>query len=366
MVLLVLLLHIPSLLGQGGGVSPTITFSQTKTVTKTPVGHSGNTYTNQKTTSTSTITTGLSYTISGTAQNSSGATINTSTGQVSRSTLGSTLKTSEWIIMKVTFSNIKANGVTIENKTIDVKMQSNKLTTTWGDLKITTSAYPTSGIAHKGGGCGFYFVTQQEKTEKYEAQTTGTTTTVTSSSVSDHTFSNVSVTSGSSYATVNSSTIAITFGRNYSGADRSATVSGTATKNGKSATFTASVKQFGVAYIRYYGTFTFRNNNTIHSSNDINIGWTSARSGHPSQTTEPYVITANSGGSQTITINEYVPADEEGTTWSGQIIFTKPWFVGQTQGGSNLYLGTSTTDKQNTLSLTLSKTGMSRTLYINS
>ena len=73
------------------------------------------------------------------------------------------MKSSEWIIMKVTFSNIKANGVTIANKTIDVKMQSNKLTTTWGDLKITTSAYPTSGIAHKGGGCGFYFVTQQEK-----------------------------------------------------------------------------------------------------------------------------------------------------------------------------------------------------------
>lgn len=104
----------PTLSRNGGSVTPTVKYTQKRT----KVGYSGQQY------SSDTISgTVPSFTASGTVVNSSGATIVSTTGVVSRDSLGTTLKNSEWNIMNVTIS------ATINGKSgsgsATVKMQSN-------------------------------------------------------------------------------------------------------------------------------------------------------------------------------------------------------------------------------------------------
>lgn len=129
----------PTLSRNGGTVTPTITYSQTKTTTTTPVGHSGNTYSSSSssTTITGTVT---SFTATGSVKNSSGATIASSTGKVTRSSLGTTYKSAEWAIMDVTIT------ATVNGKqgtgTATVKMQSNTYSQTGTDYKVTVDVDP--------------------------------------------------------------------------------------------------------------------------------------------------------------------------------------------------------------------------------
>ena len=147
---------------KGGTATPTITVTQKKTtttpVTTTPVGHSGNSYPSQATTSnsssTETITvTSYSKSFSGSAQNSSGATINTSTGVVSRTaSLGTTYKASSWIVMNVTVS-VTANGKS-NTKTVSVYMESNTYTTSTSsktNYSVRLSANPSDRTIVQGG-----------------------------------------------------------------------------------------------------------------------------------------------------------------------------------------------------------------------
>lgn len=104
----------PTLSRNGGSVTPTVKYTQKRT----KVGYSGQQYSSD--TISGTVT---SFTASGSAINSSGATIVSTTGVVSRDSLGTTLKNSEWNIMNVTIS------ATINGKSgsgsATVKMQSN-------------------------------------------------------------------------------------------------------------------------------------------------------------------------------------------------------------------------------------------------
>lgn len=104
----------PTLSRNGGSVTPTVKYTQKRT----KVGYSGQQY------SSDTISgTVPSFTASGSAINSSGATIVSTTGVVSRDSLGTTLKNSEWNIMNVTIS-ATINGKSGSGSTT-VKMQSN-------------------------------------------------------------------------------------------------------------------------------------------------------------------------------------------------------------------------------------------------
>lgn len=118
----------------GGTITPTITYSQTRT----KVGYSGASYGSD--TITGTVT---SFSVTGTVQNSSGATINSSTGAVTRNSLGATYKSAEWVIMKVTIT-ATVNGKS-GSKTVDVKMQSNKISA------INSVTVNAGTIAYNGG-----------------------------------------------------------------------------------------------------------------------------------------------------------------------------------------------------------------------
>ena len=104
----------PTLSRNGGSVTPTVKYTQKRT----KVGYSGQQYSSD--TISGTVT---SFTASGSAINSSGATIVSTTGVVSRDSLGTTLKNSEWNIMNVTIS-ATINGKSGSGSTT-VKMQSN-------------------------------------------------------------------------------------------------------------------------------------------------------------------------------------------------------------------------------------------------
>lgn len=104
----------PTLSRNGGSVTPTVKYTQKRT----KVGYSGQQYSSD--TISGTVT---SFTASGSAVNSSGATIISTTGVVSRDSLGTTLKNSEWNIMNVTIS-ATINGKS-SSGSATVKMQSN-------------------------------------------------------------------------------------------------------------------------------------------------------------------------------------------------------------------------------------------------
>lgn len=181
----------------GGSVIPTITYTQKRW----KVGYSGAVYTSD--TISGNVT---SFTASGNEKNFSGAIIKSNTGEVSRKTLGTTYKDSNWVIMDVTISCV-INGKE-GSKTVSVYMESNTYTdsggqTTYYDVvagtinNATIPAYGGTGIATASNGSQYWSKTakirtyQTKATETLENAGSGSDTIIPNHSSIDYTGANL-------------------------------------------------------------------------------------------------------------------------------------------------------------------------------
>ena len=219
---------------EGGILSPTLTYSQEKTIKTT--------YTSGETsTSKFTITYGasaISYSLtSGTSYGS----INSSTGVVTVDT--STSSSSRTLTVSV---SVTANGETGTTTATITQSADEAVSEVYSySTPVVSLSYSPSTVTAAGDDCSPTMTFTQTKTTTttyISGNVVTSTKTITSGGTSTY-----SLTSGTSYGSINSSTGVVTVNASTSSSSRTLTVSVSVTANGETGTATATITQDAVA-----------------------------------------------------------------------------------------------------------------------